>query len=136
MASEINFKDSSKMLIWLDTALEFEWKKFTSNPIRRDIVVDYTHAQAWGFIVTGYFLLEQSLKALLHRCNCKTEKTHVLYNLFELLPSTQKNNLRSHYSDFVKIFPMLGQNTSDEIDGFLQNLDGDKSKGSFYWRYF
>ena len=109
--------------------------KYASNPIQYDIE-EYNCAQAWGSIVAGYFLLEQSLKALLHLCNCQIGRTHVLYSLFELLPDKQKNILRFHYSDFVKAFPGLGRNTLDEIDGFFQNLDGDQSKGSFDWRYF
>ena len=136
MAPPIKFKDSSDTSKWLEAALESEWRKYASNPIHRDFIAEFNYAQAWGSIVAGYFLLEQSLKALLHKCGYEIGKTHVLYCLFSLLPDKQKNILRLHYSDFVKSFPGLGKNTSNDIDGYLKNLDGNQSNGSFSWRYF
>lgn len=134
MASE--FKDPSKVSIWLETALKFERQKCASNPIHRDIVDEFNYAQAWGFIVAGYFLLELSLKALLHERNCKFKKTHALYDLFERLPEEQKRILRSHYSDFLNASSISRQEIPNEIDDFFKNLDGDHSKGSFDWRYY
>lgn len=136
MAPEIKLKDSSKTSKWLDAALEFERKKYASNPIQRDIVVEFNYAQAWGFIVAGYFLLELSLKALSHRCNCEIKRNHALYKLFKRLPDEQKSILRLHYTDFVNTFPKLAQETPNEIDQFFKSLDGDHSRGSFDWRYY
>lgn len=136
MTSQFDYKNSSKISAWLNTALVSECQKYKSNPIYSDIVVEFNYAQAWGFIVAGYFLLEQGLKALLHKYKCEIERTHELYKLFERLPDEQKNNLRRHYSDFVRVVPELKQNAPNEIDIFLMNLDGDQSKGSLDWRYY
>lgn len=136
MASDINYKKSYEITIWLRAALQCEWSKLASNPIHHGPLIKLNHAEDWGYIVTGYFLLEQSLKALLHECKRKTEKTHDLYSHFEWLPNEHKVSLRAHYSDFVKTFPGLQQNIPDEIDEFLKNLDGPCSRGSLDWRYY
>ena len=39
-------------------------------------------AQAWGYVVAGYFLLEQGLKAVLYVRGVEPPKTHALSVLF------------------------------------------------------
>ena len=140
--STINFKDEKYALHWLETALDMEKEKYATYPVKNDLVPGQVNAQAWGYVVAGYFLLEQSLKLLLHVRSNPPRMTHTLSaDLFEKLPEDDKNVLREYYCDFrsafenPKPFPFL------ELDDFLINLDGgkdDKGKhvGSFDWRYF
>ena len=60
------FKEPLYMTAWLDVALEKEKEKYEICPIVPDMAAGYDEAQAWGYIVTGYFLAEQSFKALLY----------------------------------------------------------------------
>ena len=54
------------MTAWLDMALDMEKDKLESCPVKRDLMPGAEVAQGWGFVVAGYFLVEQSFKALLH----------------------------------------------------------------------
>ena len=62
----INFKDPSLIATWLDTALSKEKEKYEKCPVMQDLVPDHQNAQGWGYALVGYFLLEQSFKALLY----------------------------------------------------------------------
>ncbi len=67
---------------------------------------------------------------------------HSLVALFELLASSDKDQLREHYSDYKKTAEGMSQFWFASLDDFLTNLDGDSNKhgsdtvGSFDWRYF
>ena len=56
----INFKDLSWVVTWLDTALKKEKEKYKKCPVMPDLVPDHQVAQGWGYVVAGYFLVEES----------------------------------------------------------------------------
>ena len=128
--------------IWLDTALKKEKEKYEKCLVRPDIVRDYVTAQGWGYVVIGYFLVEQAFKALLHIRGKTVPKIHSLSDLFDLIGQEDKEVLRECYIDFkMTIGGNTGQFPFKSLDDFLVNLDGDKDDrgnhiGSFVWRYF
>ena len=68
----------------LDTALEKEKEKYRKCPVKLDLVPGHETAQRWGYVVAGYFLVEQSFKVLLYiRGEKDVPKTHSLSNLFK-----------------------------------------------------
>ena len=138
----INFKDEKFALRWLETALNMEKEKYAKCPVKDDLMPGHVNAQAWGYVVAGYFLLEQSLKLLLHVRSESPGKIHTLSaDLFGKLPKDDRNVLREYYRDFRSAFENATTFPFSELDEFLINLDGgtnDKGKhvGSFDWRYF
>ena len=136
------FKDRIWVLAWLDTALETEKKKYAKCPVMPDMVPGHEAAQGWGYVVAGYALVEQSLKALLHLREKDVPARHSLSKLFDLLEQSDQTILREYYADYratadrgLSAFPF------DSLDDFLRNLDGGANKrgdhiGSFDWRYF
>ena len=62
----INFKDPLWMTAWLDAALDKEKEKHRRVRCSGTSVSGHEAAQAWGSVVAGYFLVEESVKALLH----------------------------------------------------------------------
>lgn len=107
-----------------------------------DMVHDHVTAQGWGYVVVGYFLVEQAFKALLHVRGKPVSKIHSLSDLFDLIGQEDKEVLRECYADFkMTIGGNTGQFPFKSLDDFLVNLDGDKDDrgnyiGSFVWRYF
>ena len=138
----INFKDETYAVHWLRTALKMEKEKYATCPVKNDLIPGQVNAQAWGYVVAGYFLLEQSLKLLLHVRSVSPGKTHTLSaDLFGELPEDDKNILREYYRDFRSAFESAKTFPFSKLDEFLINLDGgtdDRGKhvGSFDWRYF
>ena len=138
----IDFKDPLDITIWLDTALKKEKEKYEKCLVRPDMVHDYVTAQGWGYVVIGYFLVEQAFKALLHVRGKTVPKIHSLSDLFDLIGQEDKEILRECYIDFkMTIGGNTGQFPFKSLDDFLVNLDGDKDDrgnyiGSFVWRYF
>lgn len=138
----INFKDSKYALHWLETALNMEKEKYATCPVKNDLMPGHVNAQAWGYVVAGYFLLEQSFKLLLHVRSVSPDKTHTLSaDLFGNLPEDDKKVLREYYRDFRSAFENAKTFPFSELDDFLINLDGGtdgkgKHVGSFDWRYF
>ena len=138
----INFKNETSAVHWLETALNMEKEKYATCPVKDDLVPEQVTAQAWGYVVAGYFLLEQSLKLLLHVRSNPPGMTHTLSaDLFKKLPEDDKNVLREYYRDFRSTFENATTFPFSELDEFLINLDGgtnDRGKhvGSFDWRYF
>ena len=138
----IDFKDPLYITIWLNTALKKEKEKYEKCPVMPDMVQDYVAAQGWGYVVVGYFLVEQAFKALLHVRGKPVSKIHSLSDLFDLVGQEDKEVLREYYNDFkVTIGGNTGQFPFKSLDDFLVNLDGDKDDrgnyiGSFAWRYF
>ena len=139
----IDFKDPLWIIAWLDTALKKEKEKYAKCPIIPDMVPGHDVAQGWGYVVAGYFLVEESFKALLYvRGNKKVPTEHSLSTLFDMMENNDKAILQEYYDDFrsasggtIAAFPFK------TLDDFLLNLDGDRNSrgnhiGSFDWRYF
>ena len=137
----INFKDALWMTAWLDMALKMEKDKLKSCPVIRDLVPGAEVAQAWGYVVAGYFLVEQSFKALLHVRKKRVPLKHSLTMLFEKMDQADQDLLREYYTDYKEAagwskFPF------SVLDEFLENLDGNPNNqetdylGSLDWRYF
>ena len=120
-----------------------EREKYTQCPVLPDLVSGYETAQGWGYVVAGYFLMEESFKVILHLRGKQVPTRHSLTELFDSFDPTDKDVLREYYSDYRATidgsranFPFL------TLDEFLTNLDGDRNQrgtdhtGSFDWRYF
>lgn len=128
----------------LTEALKMEAKKYKQVPITPGCYLGPEFARAWGHIVSGYFLLEQALKALIRIRGGKAKKIHQLLPLFQELPVEDQDILREYYYDFRYTFPGLtalpqeriDKNLGKALDNFLDNLDGERGKGSFDWRYY
>ena len=137
----IDFKDPLWMTAWLDMALDMEKDKLESCPVKRDLMPGAEVAQGWGFVVAGYFLVEQSFKALLHVLEKRVPLKHSLTMLYEKMDLEDQDLLREYYTDYKAAagWPQFPFGTLDE---FLANLDGDPNKqetdhvGSMDWRYF
>ena len=138
----IDFKDPLWIITWLDTALKKEKEKYKECPVIPDLVPGYTAAQGWGYVIAGYFLVEESFKALLHVRGKNVPKRHSLSALFNLFDPDDKTIIREYYDDYqATIGGDRGAFPFKFLDDFLANLDGDKDKrgdhvGSFDWRYF
>ena len=138
----INFKDPSWILEWLDTALKKEKEKYKKCPVLTDWVPGHEAAQGWGYVVIGYFLVEEAFKALLHVRKKAVPKEHALSILFDLLDQDDKLILGEYYGDYKATAERkLGRFPFNSIEKFLANLDGDRNErgsyiGSFDWRYF
>ena len=141
MTAKTRYKPPLFIWAWLDTALKKEWEKFASCPVMPDLVPGHELAQGWAYVVAGYSLIEQSLKAILHVRGREPAKTHSLSVLFADVPGADQSVLGEYYDDFRHTFPGLGSFPLKTIDEFLVNLDGTKNSGgqhvgSFDWRYF
>lgn len=140
MTDKITYKKPLYVLAWLDAALKKEWQKHLTTPVTPDLMPGHEAAQAWGYVVAGYFLLEQGLKAILHVRGKEPPKIHALSVLFAELPPEDQDVLRAYYDDFRHTFPGLRTFPLATLDDFLVNLDGANSRGhyvgSFDWRYF
>ena len=137
-----DFKNPLWITTWLDAALKKEKEKYEKCPVIPDMVPEYIDAQAWGYVIAGYFLVEESFKALLHVHGKEVPKRHSLSTLFDSMEQNDKTILREYYDDYkATIGGNLGMFRFKSIDDFLVNLDGDKNErgdhiGSFDWRYF
>ena len=119
----INCKDPLWITAWLDTALEKEKEKYTKCPVIPDMVPGHEVAQGWGYVVAGYFLVEESFKALLFvRRNKKVPTKHSLSVLFDMLENTDKVVLREYYVDFRSTMGgTIGAFPFQTLDDFLLN---------------
>jgi len=138
---KITCKKPLEVWAWLDTALNKEWQKYATTPVTLDWAPGHELAQAWGYVVAGYFLIEQGLKAVLCACEIEPPKIHSLSVLFAKLPTEDQDILREYYNDFRCAFPSMNSFPLATLDKFLMNLDGTKNDqgryiGSFDWRYF
>ena len=109
----------------------------------RDVVPGHEMAQAWGYVIAGYFLVEESFKAFLYMRNKRVPTKHSLTKLFDLFEADDKETLREFYTDYREtILSGAGLFPFKTLDDFLANLDGDSNNrgddhiGSFDWRYF
>ena len=138
----IAYKDPLLITAWLDTALEKEQEKYRKCPVNFDLVPGYEVAQGWGYVIVGYFLLEQSFKALLHVRGKMVPTKHSLLPLFNLLDDHDREILHEYYIDYrTNTGGKIGAFPFESLDDFLKNLDGDQNNrgnhiGSFDWRYF
>ena len=137
----IDFKDVEWALEWMEIALNKEKEKYTKCPVVHDMVPGHMNVQGWGYVVAGYFLVEQAVKLLLHLRGKQPSKTHILSDLFSLLSDGDKNVLGEYYRDFKCCFEGTRAFPFAELDDFITNLDGGKDSkgryvGSFDWRYF
>ena len=141
MTDKITYKEPPYVSAWLNTALKKEWQKYAATPVAPDLVPGHEAAQAWGYVVAGYFLIEQGLKAVLHVRGIEPPKTHAQSVLFVELLAEDQNLLRAYYDDFRHTFPGMSSFPLATLDEFLVNLDGERNRrghyvGSFDWRYF
>ena len=139
----IDFKDPLCITTWLDTALQKEQEKYKKCPVLPDFAPGYEEAQAWGYVVAGYFLVEESFKALLYLRGKQVSTKHSLTMLVDLFEADDKETLREFYTDYRETSgSRVGAFPFKTLDDFLANLDGDPNKrgndhiGSFDWRYF
>ena len=139
----IQFKTPLETIQWLDAAFRSEQRKYEQCPVQQDLVPGYVVANAWGYVVAGYFLIEEAFKALLYIRGIQVPPKHSLTMLFDRFKSDDKDILREYYLDFRA---SVGGNRASfpfaTLDDFLSNLDGDQNRrgtdhvGSFDWRYF
>ena len=129
-----------KKITWLEAARKKEIEKLEKCPIYSDCMPGYVAAQGWGYVVAGYFLIEQSLKALIHaQTDEAPETTHSLTDLFEKLEDQDKSILGEYYDDFrLHIGGKQGDFPFETLDEFLLELDGGNysKEGSLWWRYY
>ena len=138
---DVTYREPCYIWAWLETALQKEWQKFSTMPVMPDMAPGHEEAQAWGYVVAGYFLIEQGLKAVLHLQGVSPPTTHALSVLFTELPVEDQDTLCTYYDDFRYTFPGMSSFPFSTLDEFLANLDGAKNSrgkyiGSFDWRYF
>ena len=136
-----NYKDPLRITAWLDTALKKEKEKYKRCPVTPDLVPGHEAAQGWGFVVAGYFLVEQAFKAILYVGDKHVLRIHELLKLFNSLEQCDRDILREYYTDFqAAIGGHIASFPFRRLDDFLENLDGDRvgttHTGSFDWRYF
>ena len=138
----IDFKDPMWITTWLDTALKKEKEKYEKCPVMPDLLPGHEEAQGWGYVVTGYFLVEKSFKALLFVRGKHVPAKHSLSILFNLLDDYDKEIIREYFTDYrATIGGKVGAFPFKTLDDFLINLDGDQNQrgdhiGSYDWRYF
>ena len=121
---------------WLRAALNKERKKYAASPVEPDLMPDYENTQGWGYIVAGYFLIEQGLKAVLSVRGTTPQNTHDLSLLFAALPAGDQDQLREYYDDLRQACPRVSGFPISTLDDFLANLDGKQDQGHMDWRYF
>ena len=141
MTEKIAYKEPLYVWKWLETALKKEWQKLAATPVTPDMVPGHEAAQAWGYVVAGYFLVEQGLKAVLYVRGLSPPKTHALAVLLAELSAEDQDTLRAYYDDFRGTFPGMRSFPLATLDDYLVNLDGERNgrgqyAGSFDWRYF
>ena len=134
-ARKINFKKPLHILHSLDTALKMEKEKYKGIPVGNDMVPMHDALRAWSYVVSGYFLVEQSFKGLLVMREKKVPQHHSLTRLFKKFDSSDKEILREYYADFRSVVRNGHTYPYETLEDFLANLDGDSGLGSFDWRY-
>lgn len=137
------YKKTAEIQMCLRTALCMERQKYKKVPVTRDMI-PHMVAQGWGYVVAGYSLVEQGLKAILHVRGGEPPRTHDLFCLFAELCAPAQDDLRAYYDDFRCKAPGMSDFPLATLDDFLRGLDGRKNcrnrpsrhVGSFDWRYF
>ena len=135
---DTEFKDPPSIIVWLEAALNKEKEKYKACPVGEDLIPGYVDSQGWGYVVTGYLLVEQAFKALLLFREKEVPKKHPLSGLFSLLNEDDKETLREYYSDYrATIGGEKGKFPFTCLDDYLNNLDGGQNaSGHFDWRYY
>ena len=62
--AKTRYKELFRIWVWLNTALKKEWLKHAATPVTPDLMPGHEAAQAWGYVVPAYFLIEQGLNSL------------------------------------------------------------------------
>ena len=130
------------MTAWLEGALKKEKEKHKACPVMPDMVPGYVDTQAWGYVVNGYLLAEQSFKALLHLRRKEVPQYHSLSSLFHLFGKDEGDQaiLCEYYTDYrATIGGNRGEFPFETLTDFLENLDGGPdagAAGSLAWRYY
>ena len=130
--------DPDTALHRLKAAFKKEEEKYET--INKDRMPDYdqdTHlANYWGFVITAYFLLEQSMKILSKNLDPdQYENVKGSHKLSKLVSAFDSSNLEDFYQDIVqtekfKNFPVTYME-------FFEELDSDEAgKVGNAWRYF
>ena len=96
----INFKHPRWIITWLDAALKKEKAKYEKEPVTADMIPEYMVAEAWGYVVVGYFLVEEAFKPFLHLRKKRVPRSHSLSILFGLFEDNDKDVLREFYTDY------------------------------------
>ena len=131
-------KDELKRAItYLEAALDMEKKKYVKVPVIPSNPPRHTDSLAWGYVVVGYFLVEEAFKFLKIARGETYRGIHNLSCLFSELDPADQNVLHEYYRDFrcacecAKNFPKA------KILDFLNELDAGRKddKGSLAWRY-
>ena len=126
----------------MEAALKKEQEKYDESPVMPDLVPGYVDAQAWGYVVVGYFLVEETFKALLNVRGKQVPRTHSLSGLYKSLDPRDQKILREFYSDYrATIGGYRGRFRFKSLYGFLRNLDGGENQrgehiDSLDWRYY
>ena len=141
MTNNRNYKNALDISICLESALKMECQKLRKSPVKPDLHPSYELAQAWGYVVAAYSLIEQGFKAILHFRELTPTKTHTLSALYCQLPENDKSVLNDFYNDFLHSFPGMAAFPKKTLEQFLVNLDGlehneQMANGSIDWRYF
>ena len=108
-------------------------------PVTPDLVPGHEIAQGWSFVVAGYFLVEQSFKAILYIRHKQVNRIHELFKLFNFLDQCDRDVLREYYTYFqATIDGFIAKLPFKNLDDFLENLDGDRDYYPHWidWRYF
>lgn len=123
---------------YLEAALEMEKKKLDRVPVTRDSAPGYTDAMAWGYVVAGYFLLEQALKFLISVRGEPFPATHSLSFVFGKLSNRDREVLQEYYRDFCCSYEKARDFPIPELEIFVKNMDAEANseKGPLAWRYF
>ena len=123
---------------YLSAALEMEQMKINNIPVTPDCAPGYKDAKAWGYVVAGYFLLEQAIKFLISVRGDPFPGSHSLSRLFDMLSKCDRKVLCEYYCDFY----FAGENARhfpiSKLPAFLVELDTveNSDSGSLAWRYF
>ena len=72
MTDKITYKKPLYVSAWLNAALKKEWQKYAATPVTPDMMPGHEAAQAWGFVVAGYFLIEQGPQGGVARARWRT----------------------------------------------------------------
>ena len=91
----VTYKEPLYVWAWLNTALKKEWQKYAATPVTPDMLPGHELAQAWGYVVAGYSLVEQGLKAVLYVRGGEPKKGHELSVLFTDMPPEDRDILRT-----------------------------------------
>ena len=128
----------SEACAYLQAALDMEKEKYSKVPVIPRMPKSYTNSLAWGYVVAGYFLLEEALKLLVIARGKTYTNIHNLTQIFMKLDKVDQDVLAQYYRDFHGTHETMGGFPIGDLPGFLRNLDAGGTKnrsGNVAWRY-